>query len=195
MTDPRMTRAIERFDAIHAEDPRAGSDGPTLAHRYHHALADWVRRLLPQPSTALWLAAHCQHIRRWTMPRTDFPTGLSGYRRWRSSLARMHGDIAEEVLREAGFDDAVCARVRALLLKKGLGADAEVQHFEDAICLTFLQLEAADFAAKHDDDKVIDILRKTLAKMSPAGQAAARELGATLAPRLQTLIARATGAS
>jgi len=51
-----------------------------------------------------------------------------------------------------------------------------VQTLEDVICLVFLQYYLADFAAKHPQDKVLDIIRKTWHKMSPAGQTAALAL-------------------
>lgn len=43
---------------------------------------------------------------------------------------------------------------------------------EDAVCLTFLQLQFVDFSAQlSDTDKLVGIVRKTWAKMTPAGQA------------------------
>ncbi len=160
---------------------------------YHRRLAHWVTTLDPAPSEALLLAAACQHIRRWTVPRASFPAGLPGYKRWRSELARFHADQAEAIARELGHGDDLVSRVRALLIKKGLKADPEVQRFEDAICLVFLEGELVDFAAKHDDDKLVDILKKTWAKMSPAGHAAAIELAGGLPERLRGLVARAVG--
>jgi hypothetical protein len=37
---------------------------------------------------------------------------------------------------------------------------------EDALCLSFLEHELAEFATKHPDDKLVDIIRKTWGKMS-----------------------------
>jgi hypothetical protein len=61
-------------------------------------------------------------------------------------------------------------------MKKRLKADPETQALEDVACLVFLESYFADFAAKHDDQKIIGILRKTWAKMSTTGQAAALTL-------------------
>ncbi len=190
----RLERAVAAAERAHREDPRI-VDGARETHStwYHRRLAHWLARLEPRPSEALLLAAACQHIRRWTVPRASFPAGLSGYKRWRSELARFHAAEAEAILRGAGYDDELVARVRALLLKKGLGADPEVQLFEDAICLTFLENELAEFAAKHDDDKLEGILHKTWAKMSPAGRRAALDLAAGLPERLRSLVRRAVG--
>jgi hypothetical protein len=105
------------------------------------------------------------------MPRTDFPEGVLGYKRWRAAAAQRHAAAAEAVLRGVGFEEATVERVRELLTKKGLGRDPEVQVLEDAVCLTFLEVELAGFAAKHPPEKVDDILKKTWAKMSPEAHA------------------------
>jgi hypothetical protein len=51
-----------------------------------------------------------------------------------------------------------------------------VQLFEDAICMVFFENEYVDLAAKHDDEKLVDILRRTWAKMSETGRRAALEM-------------------
>jgi hypothetical protein len=38
---------------------------------------------------------------------------------------------------------------------------------EDIVCLVFLEHYLEDFASRHEEDKVVEILRKTLKKMSP----------------------------
>ncbi|HUF76726.1 MAG TPA: DUF4202 domain-containing protein [Longimicrobiales bacterium] len=194
-SDPRLVEAIERFDAAHREDPRAleldGETVPWSVH-YHRRLAHWVHRFDPDASVALRLAAACQHIRRWQIPRTDYEAGRRGYRRWRSDLAKMHADIARKVLADVGFEEETIARVETLLRKSGLARDAEVQLFEDAICMVFFENEYVDHAAKHDDEKLVAILRRTWAKMSEAGRRAALELAAELPERPRRLVEAAT---
>lgn len=73
----------------------------------------------------------------------------------------------------AGYDEQTIERVQTLLLKKGLKQDAEVQTLEDVICLVFLKYYLADFAEKHSEEKVADILQKTKRKMSARGLEAA----------------------
>jgi hypothetical protein len=186
-TSERLHNAERRFAAAHASDPSG------LALAYHARLKRWVTQLAPDASEAQLLAAGCQHMLRWTIPRRDFPEGLSGYKRWRSTLARMHADEAEKILRDVGYEDDVIESVRALLVKKGLKTEPTVQLFEDAICLTFIEGELEVFATKHDDDKLVRILQKTWKKMSPHGHAAATELAATLDETTRALIARAVG--
>lgn len=125
------------------------------------------------------------------MQRSAFQEGLAGYKRWRAMAALEHQKKAREILVLAGYDDAVMDRVAELLIKKGLKSDPEVQTFEDAICLTFLEVDFPAFAKKHDDDRIVDIIRKTWAKMTPRGHAAAIELSRSLPDDLAALVARA----
>jgi hypothetical protein len=133
-------------------------------------------RLYPTASEALRLACRAQHIRRWEIPRSSFPMDRAGYHRWRTRLYTHHADTADKILREVGYDDAMVERVRTLLTKKRLRTDAETQALEDIACLVFLESYFTDFAAKHDEQKIIRILRKTWAKMSETGRAAALTL-------------------
>lgn len=187
--------ALERFAAAHREDPRSidvdGSAVPWSVH-YHARLGYWVERFDAGASLPLRLAAACQHIRRWTVPRTSYEAGRRGYRNWRSDLAQMHARSAREVLSEVGFDEQTIARVETLIRKVGLARDPEVRLFEDAICMVFFELEYADLARKHDDEKLIDILRKTWQKMSPKGREAALALSAGMGDRERRLLEAAT---
>ncbi|MBM4183158.1 MAG: DUF4202 domain-containing protein [Gemmatimonadetes bacterium] len=194
-SDPRERAALDRFAAVHREDPRSvvigGVSKPRSVH-YHERLGHWVRTFDPAASVPLRLAAACQHIRRWEVPRAEYEAGRRGYRQWRSDLAKMHARVAREILTEVGYDQATIARVEALLEKVGLAHDSEVRLFEDAICMVFFENEYADLAQKHDDDKLVDILRRTWGKMSPAGHSAARALAAGMPDRERQLIERAT---
>jgi hypothetical protein len=194
-SDPRERAALDRFGAAHREDPRTIQVGgvamPWSVH-YHERLAYWVRRFDPEASAPLRLAAACQHIRRWQVPRTDYEVGRRGYRKWRSDLAAMHARTAREVLSEVGYDGPTVARVEVLIRKVGLGSDPDVQLFEDAICMVFFESEYVDLASKHDDAKVVDILRRTWTKMSPKGHAAALALSAGLPDRERRLVETAT---
>lgn len=185
-SDERLQAAEAKFQEVHRTDPRG------LAATYHETLASWVDRLMPTASLELRVAARCQHLRRWAEPRANYPEGVVGYKRWRSEQARKHAAEAGAILKEVGFDDASIARVGELLTKRKLKSDADTQSLEDAICLTFLELELEPFAAKHADEKVVDILKKTWIKMSPTGQEAATKLARGLPLRLTELIARAT---
>jgi Domain of unknown function (DUF4202) len=158
---------------------------------YARRMTKWLGKLYPDASEALRLAARSQHIRRWEIPRNSFPMDRAGYHRWRTTLYTFHADVAEKILREVGYDDATIGRVRSLLRKERLKADPDVQALEDVICLVFLENYFADFAPKHDEEKVIVILRRTWAKMSEKGHAAALALELPKAAR--RLVERALG--
>lgn len=185
--DHRFRAAMDRFDAANAQDPRrvSAADGSMIATEvlYAQRMSEWLGRLYPQASEALRLAARAQHIRRWEIPRERYPMDRAGYHRWRTTLYRFHAETADQILRDVGYDAATIGRVSALLQKQRLKADPEMQALEDVICLVFLESYFADFAPKHDDEKVVTILRRTWAKMSPIGRGAAMklELPATLA--------------
>jgi len=140
-------------------------------------LARWVERLEPDASEALRLAAHCQHLERWKIPRSDFPEGRTGYLQWRTQLGRFHAARAREVLEGLGYDEATIAAVERIATKQHLRSNRDSQTMEDALCLVFLEFELADFLQKYPDEaKAIDILQKTWRKMSPRGHAAALAL-------------------
>jgi hypothetical protein len=182
MGEGRFDRAVAAFAAIDREDPRVLDDaGTTQSTRYHERVSRWIVELEPGACEALRLAGCCQHIRRWTIPRDRFVEGRAGYRRWRSTLARHHADTAAEVLRAAGYEEATIERVRDLLTKRRLRSDAAAQTLQDAVCLTFVELELAAFSAKHPPQKVREILEKTAAKMSAPGRARAVAAIASLA--------------
>ena len=190
----RFREAVARFDRANAEDPNVETaDGASHPKEllYAQRMSDALERFAPEASEIVRLAVRCQHIRRWTVPRDSFPEGRDGYRRWRTDLGRFHAETAGEILRGIGYDDDTVERIQALLRKERLKADSEVQLLEDVACLVFLSHYLVRFAARHDDEKVVGILRKTWRKMSDQGRAAALDLD--LAPELRALVARAVG--
>ncbi len=175
----RFQAAIERFDAANAEDPNRDTDGERQHPKellYARRMSAWLERLEPAAPEAVRLAARCQHIRRWTVPRGDYPMDRIGYLRWRTDLKKFHAETAGEILRSVGYGEAMVARVQALLRKEHLKRDPDAQLLEDVVCVVFLAHYLVGFASGHEDDKVVDILRKTWGKMSPRGQAVAAAL-------------------
>jgi hypothetical protein len=192
--DGRFSRAMAGIDAFNAGDPnRMTVAGEPIAKElyYGQRMSHWLGVLAPEASEALRLAVRAQHIGRWTSPRSAYPAGKQGYFRWRRALAGFHAETAGKILSEAGYDAATVARVGQLLRKENLKRDGEAQLLEDAACLVFLENFFTDFSRQHDDDKVIDILRKTWAKMSDKGHAAAMTLAGGLPEDRRRLIERA----
>src|SRR5689334_16492169 len=96
--DPHQARfeeAVRRFAAANAADPnRIRTDGEIRPREVVDAerLVRWVMRMAPEASQALRLAAHCQHLERWKIPRSSYPEGRTGYLLWRKELGRFHAD-------------------------------------------------------------------------------------------------------
>ena len=178
----RFARAIACFDAANGEDPNRESDGGGVRPKellYAERMTAMLARFAPQASEPLRLAARCQHIRRWKIPRADYPMTRVGYQQWRVRLRDFHAELAGAILRDAGYDDATIARVGSLIRKEALKTDAEAQALEDVVDLVFLESYLADFVAEHpgyDEAKFVDILKKTGRKMSARGREAALTL-------------------
>jgi hypothetical protein len=180
--DGRCERAIARFDAANAEDPNEETvDGRALPKElvYAERMTAMLARFAPEASEVLRLAARCQHIQRWKIPRTDFAPDRIGYLQWRKKLNKFHAQVAGGILREVGYDESTIERVGALLKKESLKADTDAQALEDVVALVFLESYLAGFVAAHAEyapAKFADILAKTAKKMSPRGRTAALTL-------------------
>lgn len=189
-TNPeRFAAALRRFDEANARDPNHESINGSPQPReliYAGWLTDWLLRLCPEASEPLRLAARCQHICRWEIPRDSYPQDRAGYLRWRADLKKFHAQKAGEILREAGYDAATIQRVQELNLKKNFPNDPETRVLEDALCLVFLERQFSVLAAKSDDAKMINALQKSWKKMTPAAHAEALKLN--YGPREQNLI-------
>lgn len=184
--------AIRRFDEENSRDPNQQIVDGTPHPReliYAHWLTGWVLRLSPDASEELRLAARCQHLCRWMIPRNSYPMTRPGYLKWREDLKRFHAQRAGEILTEVGYPDEVVHRVQDLNLKKNFPNDSEGRVLEDALCLVFLEHQLTDLAAKTDDHKMITALQKSWKKMTPAAHAEALKLN--YAPREKDLIDRA----
>ncbi len=193
---PRFQNAVAGFDLFHREDPAtAALDGESAPREfvYSRRMAAWVERLAPEAGEILTLAAHCQHLRRFRLPRTDYPEGRKGYLAWRRAAAREHARLAGAVLRDAGYRREQIERVQNLVLKRAdRSAPAEAQTLEDAACLVFLEHDLEALAARLGPDRTVDVLARTWPRMSTAGREAAAALD--IGPELRSLLDRARAA-
>ncbi len=181
------------IDAAHAADPKRAPDGRPAELVYADRMESWVGRLVPAAVPRLRLAARCQHLERWTVPRTTFPEGKAGYLAWRKSLYQKQAAQAHALFLQAGAPVAEADEVATWVSKTGLKTNPGTQALEDAACLVFLENEIAAFADQHADyprEKFVEIIRKTWKKMSPAGQNLAKSLA--LPPAIAALVGEAT---
>lgn len=190
----KLQRAFDAFDAYNAKDPHTElSEGAAVPKEllYGRRMTKKLNEYNPTSPEYLQLAARCQHIGRWEIPRSSYPMDRKGYLQWRSAEKLHHVKIAEPILREIGYDQQVIEKVKFLLLKKELATNADTQLLEDVVCLVFIQYYLEDFAAQHDDEKVIDILRKTIKKISPRCLEEASKL--KISERMQGMLLQAVG--
>ncbi|MGD0260215.1 MAG: DUF4202 domain-containing protein [Verrucomicrobiota bacterium] len=188
----RFEAALRRFDEENARDPNVERVAGVAHPReltYAQWLTEWVLKLCPEASEPLRLAARCQHLCRWMVPRASYPMTRAGYLKWREGLKHFHAQKAGDILHEVGYPEEVIARVQSLNLKRDLAQDPEVQVIEDALCLVFLEHQFGDLASKTADDKMVNALRKAWKKMTPAAQALALKL--SYGPHQQALLAQA----
>lgn len=188
----RYREAVKAFDKANSRDPNRdlalGEKHPKEL-LYARRMSEWLDNVYPNASEALRLAARCQHIERWIIPREDYPMTRRGYLNWRNDLKKYHAERAGSIMEDVGYKAETIRRVQDLVMKKRLKTDPEAQMLEDVICLVFLDSYFEEFARKHEDDKLISILKKTWRKMSENAQNVALDLD--MPPSLRRLIEKA----
>lgn len=194
-TSPRLDRVFAAIDAANASDPRVDdADAGKRPYEivYSERMSEQLLKIYPEASELLRIAAHAQHIRRFDIPRANFPEGRSGYNDWRRSCREHHAKLIAEIMADEGYTADEIARVGGLIRKEQLKKDRESQALENVVSVVFVAHYLEPFLAKYSDysdDKLIDIIGKTLRKMSPKGHQAA--LALDLPERMRSLIAAA----
>lgn len=165
-----MRDLAEAIDAANAADPTSvvvdGAAVPLALEQGRRAEA-WVRRLAPDAEPAALIAARAHHLRRWEVPRNSYPNGRAGYLRWRRDQKARHRDDIAALMAELGHAPALIARTQMLIERRDL-RDPGAQLVEDAACLVFIELQLAEMTERLEHAKLVDVVRKTLVKMSPA---------------------------
>ena len=181
-----MTNASSHFEAVirdvdvsNADDPRRvtvdGVERPCEVV-YSERMSARLSTMYPDASELLRIAARAQHIRRWDIPRNRYAEGRSGYNDWRKTCRDHHAALIAGIMQRHGYDAAASSRVGMLVKKEQLKKDGESQALENVVAVVFIEHYFDEFLDEHesyDDDKLIDIVGKTLRKMSPKGHAAA----------------------
>jgi len=179
MKPTRFETTIALIDKANSEDINtfkvAGIDYPKEL-LYSQRMSRKLLQFDPDASKALQIAARAQHICRWKIARNEYPMDRVGYLKWRETLKLMHAELTVSILDKVGYDSQFKDRVKAIVLKKRIKKNEESQTLENTICLVFLDYYFEEFATKHDENKVINILKKTWLKMSDKGHEAALKL-------------------
>ncbi|MFN0073497.1 MAG: DUF4202 domain-containing protein [Chloroflexota bacterium] len=192
--DERFNGCVQAIDAANRADPVLrefeGATYPQSLLEGERAQA-WIERLLPDASETLRLAARAHHVRRWEVPRSSYPRTREGYHAWRTYLYGFHAEVLAGFMETAGYPPTEVDRARTILSKRVIKSDPDAQTHEDAVSLAFLEVRLAEFAPTITDEQLLRALRRTWAKMSPAGRAAAQSLA--LNPQAQAALAAALG--
>lgn len=168
----RLATVLAAIDAANDADPDR-SEGAPAARLYGERMTAELERLFPDASDELRIAAHGQHIERWTSPRASYPEGREGYLAWRRDLAAFHADRVGGIMAEAGYAEDSIARVKTMLRKEGIKRNDEVQALEDVICFVFLHWYFQPFADGRDAAELERIVTRTARKMSAEARARA----------------------
>ncbi|KAF1965271.1 hypothetical protein BU23DRAFT_33031 [Bimuria novae-zelandiae CBS 107.79] len=192
-TSTPYTKALAAIDAAHALDPnKITVAGTSLPYELHYAqkCTSYLEKRAPDASEALRLAIRAQHFRRWEVPRNSYPMTRIGYHAWRTHLKKRQAElvmsILDEIYEHPTHEEhmAFLNRVGSLIKKEGLKeGDEEAGVLEDVACLVFLDDQFEKYAklwadgkgeegeegVRLEEEKVVGILRKTWAKMTPKG--------------------------
>ena len=175
----KFKTAIALFDKANKEDPNTDiSNGKVYPKELLYAtrMTEKLNHFEPNASVPVQLAVRCQHICRWEIPRDAYKMNRKGYLSWRKDLAKFHANKSAEILKEVGYDDTLIDNVTFLLQKKQLKRNDDTQLLEDVVCLVFLEYYFERFSKKYAEEKLIDIIQKTWAKMSDKGHEVALQL-------------------
>ena len=147
----KFNSAIRLFDEANSKDPnKENNNGKNFPKEllYSIRMSEKLSIFNPVASEAAQLAARCQHICRWEIPRDSYEMNRNGYLKWRRDLTIFHAEKASGILRKVGYDEVIIERVASLLQKKQLKRDQEMQDLEDVICLVFLESYFEKFSKK-----------------------------------------------
>ena len=168
----RFQAAIAAFDRVNAQDPNCEIVADQAFPKellYAQRMTEMQERFAPEASEAVKLAVRAQHIQRWKSPRSDYAMDKPGYMLWRTNLYKFHAETAGNLMKEAGYDDEMIARVKTIVGKKELKTNPEAQMMEDVVDLVFIEHYMLAFAGRHpeyDEEKWMVIIKKTWNKMS-----------------------------
>ena len=199
MTEQSSTfeKAVALIDAANSEDPnKVAADGKDWPKEllYSQRMSDMLQRFVPEADDAVKLAIRAQHVQRWKSPRTAYPMDRIGYLQWRKDLYKIQAETAAGLLQQAGYGEEVIGRVRESVAKKKIKENPDTQVLEDVTDLVFIEHYMQAFVDKHpeyDEDKWLDIVRKTWNKMSVEAQQFALAGNITLPEPLIPLIQKA----
>jgi len=195
-SEVQFDNALEAFDRYNSNDPNKEYVNGQLVPKellYSQRMTYRLLKYFPESPAYLQLAARGQHIGRWEIARSQYPLDKKGYFQWRNKLNEHHAEIVERILKNLEFGFQEIEKIKSLIKKKELATSPDTQVLEDVVCLVFLEYYCEAFAAKHDNEKVVDILRKTMKKMSEKAIRAVADI--SLSNKIKSMIYEASSGS
>ena len=180
MIEIQYTKAVELINSVHNQDPNSETiDGVDIKAEllYSQRMLSILQKVQPNASLELQMAAQCQHISRWSIPRTTFSMDKKGYYQWRAAIMEHQLSVTSSVLKQAEINQQSIEIVVDTLKNKADKTNINASIIEDTACLTFIKWYLVPFAGQFDPEKAKVILQKTANKMS--------ERGLKLIPELQ----------
>ena len=185
--DDRYEAAVAAIDAANAGDPftlEYGGRARPKEQLHAELMTGWILQLRPDAGEELLLAARAHHVKRWLVPRSEFPPGRQPYLRWRRAMHAVHAALAASILEPLGYSRSQLRRIEELIAKQSDRAqDADAQALEDALSLVFFQTQLDATLPDLDEAQARRVLGRTWRKMSAEGRAAVRTLPLTDAGR------------
>lgn len=172
ITQEQYRKASAKIEAIHNEDINTEIfEGQEQKSEllYSGRMLSVLDLVAPDSCYELKLAAQCQHMSRWSIPRATFPMDKKGYYQWRAAVMEHQLGVTVNALQAAGIDDESISVVVDALKNKADKSNVNASIIEDTACLVFIKWYLKPFASQFEADKAADILRKTARKMSNRG--------------------------
>lgn len=170
--EKQYNEAVELINSVHNQDPNSETvDGVEIKAEllYSQRMLSILKKVQPNASLELQLAAQCQHISRWSIPRATFPTGKKGYYEWRTAIMKHQLSVTTSVLKQAGINEHSIEIIVDALKNKADKSNINASIIEDTACLAFIKWYLVSFAGQFDPEKAKVILQKTAGKMSERG--------------------------
>jgi hypothetical protein len=194
----KFQKTITLIDEANRLDPNLESsdDGTKIPKEllYSKRMADMLQRYQPQADDLMGIAVRAQHIQRWLSPRNKYPMNRQGYHLWRTNLYKFHADVVGKLMATAGYDEISQERVKMAVAKKNIKKNIDSQLVEDVASLVFLEYYLLPFYQKfpqYDEDKWLDIIRKTWRKLSDNAHKFVLDGKVKLPENLKTLVIKA----
>lgn len=179
MEQTQYTTAVELINSVHNQDPNSEIiDGVDIKAEllYSNRMLTILEKVAIDASFELKLAAQCQHMSRWGIPRATFSMNKKGYYQWRAAIMEHQLSVTSSVLKQAEINEQSIEIIVDALKSKADKSNINASIIEDTACLTFIKWYLVPFAGHFDPEKAKIILQKTAAKMSERGVALISEI-------------------